>query len=97
LPGLPIEVPPLSSILGAAGIDAAKTGLSNSIAKAAGQAATAGPDLLGALQGKGLNASAVQGVAQSLMGAATSQNLKPDQIAALTSLWEPIGKSLIGG
>ena len=27
----------------------------------------------------------------------TSQKLKPDQMAALASLWEPIGKSLLGG
>jgi len=88
----------VSALLGASGIEAAKTGLSNSIAKAANMAVPAGsPDLLGALSGKGLDASAVQGVASSLMNAAKSQGLKPDQMAALTSLWEPIGKSLLGG
>ena len=90
--------PVVAAVLGVGGIDAAKTGLVNTIAKAAGQPVAAGaPDLLGALSGKGLNAEAVSGVATSLMTAATSQGLKPDQIAALTSLWTPIGKSLLGG
>ena len=54
-------------------------------------------DLLGALSGKGLDAAGVKGVGEALTGAATSQKLKPDQMASLASLWEPIGKALLGG
>jgi hypothetical protein len=70
----------------------------NTIAKAGGQPAAAGAtDLLGALSGKGLNASAIEGVGKALTDAAVSQKLKPDQMAGLASLWEPIGKSLLAG
>ena len=37
------------------------------------------------------------GVGKSLMDAGTTQGLKPDQLAALSSLWSPISKSLLGG
>ncbi len=90
--------PMIAQALSAADIVTAKDGLYNSIAKAAGQATTgSGADLLAALSGKNLNADAVAGVGQALTGAATSKGLKPDQMAALTSLWEPVGKSLMAG
>ena len=88
----------LASLLGNSGIEAAKNGLFNTIAKAGGQSLAPGSvDLLGALTGKGLDAAGVKGVGEALTGAAASQKLKPDQLAALASLWEPIGKSLLGG
>lgn len=88
----------ITKFLSAADIATAKDGLYNSIAKLAGQSLTGGgKDLVGALSGKGLDAAAVAGVGQALNGAATSNGLKPDQMAALTSLWEPVGKSLMAG
>lgn len=88
----------VSQALSAADILTAQNGLYNSIAKAGGEATTGnGTDLMGALTGKGLNSAAIAGVGKSLTDAATSQGLKPDQLAALTSVWEPIGKSLLAG
>ena len=88
----------VTQALSAADILTAQNGLTNSIAKAGGQPTVGnGTDLLGALNGKGLNPAAIGGVGQSLMNAGTSQGLKPDQLAALSSLWSPISKSLLGG
>lgn len=88
----------VSGALSAADILTAQNGLYNSIAKAGGQATTGnGTDLLGALQGQGLNSAAIAGVGKSLTDAASSQGLKPDQLAALGSLWQPISKSLLAG
>jgi len=88
----------VTQFLSAADIATAKDGLYNSIAKLSGQSLTGGGmDLMGALSGKGLDAAAVAGVGQALTGAATTSGLKPDQMAALTSLWEPVGKSLMAG
>jgi len=88
----------VSSVLSAADIVTAQQGLVNSIAAASGQKLAAGStDLLGALSGKNLDAGAVAGVGQALTDAGTSHGLKPDQMAALASLWLPIGQSLLGG
>src|SRR5262245_15973375 len=90
--------PVVTQALSAADIVTAKDGLYNSIAKVAGQATTGGgADLMGALSGKSLTPAAVGGVGKALSDAASSKGLKPDQMAALTSLWEPIGKSLMAG
>jgi hypothetical protein len=88
----------VTKFLDQAAIATTQTGLFNSIAAAGGQSLPAGSvDLLGALSGKGLDASAIAGVGQALTGAATESGLKPDQMAGLASLWEPIGKSLAAG
>jgi hypothetical protein len=88
----------ISTALSAADIVTAKDGLYNSIAKLAGQATKgSGADLLGALSGKSLSADAVGGVGKALTEAAVTKGLKPDQMAALGTLWEPIGKSLLSG
>jgi len=88
----------VAQALSAADILTAQNGLYNSVAKAGGQPTTGnGTDLLGALSGQGLSSAAIAGVGKSLTDAATSQGLKPDQLAALASIWEPIGKSLLGG
>jgi len=90
--------PIVTQALSAADIATAKDGLYNSIAKLAGQATTgSGTDLMGALSGKNLNPAAITGVGKALNDAAGSKGLKSDQMAALTSLWEPIGKSLMAG
>ena len=90
--------PLVTQVLSAADIVTVKDGLYNSIAKLSGQATTGGgADLLGALSGKNLNPAAITGVGKTLADAAGSKALKPDQMAALTSLWEPIGKSLMAG
>ena len=88
----------VSQALSAADIITAQDGLYNSIAKAAGQATTgSGADLMAALSGKNLNPEAITGVGKALTDAATSKGLTPDQMMALTSIWEPIGKSLMAG
>ncbi len=88
----------VSQALSAADILTAQTGLQNSIAKAGGQPTTGnGTDLFGALSGKSLTPAAIGGVGKSLMDAGTSKGLKPDQLGALASLWEPISKSLLAG
>jgi hypothetical protein len=88
----------VTKFLDQAAIATAQTGLFNSIAAAAGQSLPAGSvDLMGALSGKGLDAAAITGVGQALTGAATERGLKPDQMASLASLWDPIGKSLVAG
>jgi hypothetical protein len=88
----------VAAILGGVGIESAKTGLVNSLAKASGQQLAAGSvDLLGALSDKGLNPAAIEGVGKALIDAGTSRQLKPDQMASLASLWEPVGKSLLAG
>ena len=90
--------PAVTKFLDSAAIDGAKNGLMNSIAAAAGQAMPAGStDLLGALQGKGLDAMAVKGVGDGLTAAAKDMNLKSDQIAALGTLMAPVSKALLAG
>jgi len=90
--------PIVTQALSAADIVTAKDGLYNSIAKLAGQATTgSGTDLLGALSGKSLNPAAITGIGKALNDAAGSKGLKPEQMAALTSVWEPVGKSLMAG
>ena len=90
--------PAVTKFLDSASIDGAKNGLMNSIAAAAGQPMPAGTtDLLGALQGKGLDAAAVEGVGDGLTAAAKDMKLKPDQVTALTSLMEPVSKALLAG
>ena len=88
----------VAAILGPAGIETAKVGLFHSIGRAGGQQLAEGSaDLLGALSGKGLNPAAIEGVGKALIEAGTSRGLKPDQMASLASLWEPVGKSLLAG
>ena len=90
--------PAVTKFLDSASIDGAKNGLMNSIAAAAGQAMPAGStDLLGALQGKGLDAAAVKGVGDGLSAAAKDMKLNPDQITSLTSLMDPVSKALLAG
>jgi len=88
----------VAQALSAADIVTAKDGLYNSIAKLAGQATTgSGADLMGALSGKKLDPASITGIGKALSDAAGSKGLKPDQLAALTSIWEPVGKSLMAG
>jgi hypothetical protein len=90
--------PMITQALSAADILTAKDGLYNSIAKLAGQATIGnGADLLAALSGKNLNTDTVAGVGKALTDAANTQGLNPDQLAALTSIWEPVGKSVMAG
>lgn len=88
----------VTKFLSAADLVTAQDGLTNSIAKLAGAPTVgSGADLLSALSGKGLDAAAISGVGQALNDAAATQGLKPEQQAALTTLWEPVGKSLMAG
>jgi hypothetical protein len=83
-----------SKALGAAGIESAKYGLYNSIAKSGGYGIEKGSDLLGALKGKNLDTAAVDGIGKSLSAAGKEQDYRADQMAALMELWEPVAKKL---
>ena len=83
-----------SQALGSAGIQDAKMGLYNSIAKAGGYGPEKGTDLLSVLRSKKLDAAAVDGVAASLTKAGQDVGLKPDQSAALKTLWDPMAMTL---
>lgn len=84
-----------SQALGAAGIESAKMGLYNSIAKTGGYGPEKGSDLLSVLKAKKLDAAAVEGVGASLRQAGGDQKLSADQMSGLTALWEPMAKSLM--
>jgi len=80
--------------LGSSGIDAAKKGLYNSIAKAGGYGPEKGTDLLSVLKSKKLDAPAVNAVGASLTKAGTDSGLKADQMTALKGLWDPMAMTL---
>lgn len=83
-----------SQALGMAGIDAAKRGLYNSIAKTGGYGPEKGSDLLSVLKGKKLDASAVNAIGSSLTKAGEEQKLDATNMAGLKGLWEPMAKTL---
>jgi hypothetical protein len=90
--------PAITKFLDTASIQGVQNGLINSIAAAAGQSMPAGTtDLLGALQGKGLDAAAVKGLGDGLTAAAKDQKLSGEQIAALGTLMAPVSKALLAG
>ena len=80
--------------LGADGIESAKNGLYNTIAKTGGYKIDKGSDLLSVLKGKKLDDAAVADVGASLMAAGQDQKLSPSAMDALSKMWQPIGKSL---
>ena len=87
--------PNVTKFLDAAAIDAAKGGLQNTLAALAGQSVPSGSkDLLGALSGKGLDAKALNGVSQALVGAGKDMKLSADQMTALQSVMTPIAQAL---
>jgi len=83
-----------NAALGMAGINSAKSGLYNTIAKTGGYKIDKGSDLLSVLKGKKLDDAAVADVGASLMAAGQEQKLSPSAMDALTKMWDPIGKSL---
>jgi len=83
-----------SKALGAAGIESARHGLYNTIAKAGGYGIEKGSDLASVLKGMNLDAAAVNGVGESLNAAMADQKLRPEQEKAVTELWKPINKQL---
>jgi len=87
----------VSQALGSGGAEAAKMGLYNSIAKSGGYGVEQGSDLLTVLKDKKLDAAAVSGVESSLNAAGKEAGLKPEQMAGLTALWDPIEKTLLKG
>jgi len=91
-------MPSVTKYLDAAAIDGVSKGLFNTIASLGGQMVPAGStDLVGAVQGKGLDAAAVKGLGDGLMAAGKSMNLQPDQMTALGTLMDPVAKSVLGG
>lgn len=90
--------PNVTQFLDEAAIADAEGGLQNTIATVAGQSPPAGTtDLLGALSGKGLNAAAIDGVTQALMGAGKDQKLNEGQLAGLQAIMQPITSTLSKG
>ena len=90
--------PAVTKYLDAAAIDAAKGGLSNTLAALAGQPlpATAGSaDLFTALQGKGLDAGAVKGMSTALVDAGKEMNLNTEQLGSLSAIMDSMGKMLL--
>jgi hypothetical protein len=83
-----------SQALGAAGIESARHGLYNTIAKAGGFGVEKGTDLASVLKGMNLDAAAVNGIGESLNAAMDDQNLRPDQEKAVTELWNTASKGL---
>ena len=80
--------------LGADGIESAKNGLYNTIAKTGGYGIEKGSDLASVLKSKNLDAETVNAVGESLTAAMNEQNLRPDQKAAVSELWKPIRSAL---
>jgi hypothetical protein len=83
-----------SQALGAGGIESAKNGLYNTIAKTGGFGIEKGSDLASVMKGMNLDAAAVDGMGKSLNAAMSDQKLRPDQEAAVRALWDPISKKL---
>lgn len=89
--------PTINAALGAAGIDQAKLGLVNEIAKVSGMALpNPGADLMSALSGKGLGASGAQAVSQALSSAADGLKIGGEQKTALMGILDPITKQVAG-
>ena len=89
--------PAVTKYLDAAAIDAAKGGLSNTLAALAGQPlpASGSADLFTALQGKGLDSGAVKGMSTALVDAGKEMNLNTEQLGSLSSIMDAMGKMLL--
>lgn len=83
-----------SQALGAAGIESARHGLYNTIAKAGGFGIEKGTDLASVLKGMNLDAAAVKGIGESLNAAMADQKLRTEQEKAVTDLWKTASKGL---
>jgi len=83
-----------SKALGAEGIEGAKNGLYNSIAKTGGFGIEKGSDLNSVLKGMKLDAGAVNGIGQSLDATVREQGLHAEQATAVSALWNEISKGL---
>ncbi len=83
-----------SRALGAAGVEGAKNGLYNTLAKTGGYGIEKGSDLASVLKGMKLDKEAVNGIGESLTAAMKDQSLGATQQAAVTELWKPISQGL---